>query len=115
MTAPTHPSPHSTGAVEIPAEPPPRNALTEIETFILQMLEQLDAVSKKAEHLERALQHSRDIGAAVGVLMAHHTLRQDEAFDLLRHASQDLNRKLYDVALDVVSTGELPSRALTAP
>ena len=40
--------------------------------------------------------------------MAHHKTQQGEAFELLRRASQNLNRKLYDVALDVLATGELP-------
>jgi AmiR/NasT family two-component response regulator len=37
-------------------------------------------------------------------------MSQDEAFDLLRWASQHLNRKLRDVAADVIETGELPGR-----
>jgi AmiR/NasT family two-component response regulator len=85
-------------------------SLTETETFILEMLERLDAADTKAEHLQLALDHSRDIGAAVGVLMTQHKLPQAEAFDLLRRTSQDQNRKLYALAMDVVSTGELPSR-----
>lgn len=61
-------------------------------------------------NLRRALDHSRDIGAAVLVLMAMRKVTRDEAFDFLRRASQDQNRKLREVALDVVSTGELPCR-----
>ena len=41
------------------------------------------------------------------------TLESDEAFALLRRASQHLNRKLRDVAAEVERTGELPLR--TAP
>jgi AmiR/NasT family two-component response regulator len=36
---------------------------------------------------------------------------QDEAFAVLRRASQHLNRKLREVAADVVDTGEVPGRA----
>ena len=85
-------------------------SLTETETFILEMLERLDEADTKAANLQRALEHSRDIGAAVGVLMAFHKVPRDEAFELLRRTSQDLNRKLYSLAREVLATGELPSR-----
>lgn len=68
----------------------------------------------RAENLERALSSNRDIGTAVGVLMAQHKLTGDQAFDLLRIASQNTNRKLQAVALDVIDTGALdvtPHRA----
>jgi hypothetical protein len=61
----------------------------------------------RAEHLERALRTNREIGAAMGVLMAQHKLTQDQAFNLLRIASQNTNRKLHEVALDVIDTGAL--------
>lgn len=59
----------------------------------------------RTENLERALASNRDIGTAVGVLVAQHRLTRDQAFDLLRIASQNTNRKLHDVALDVIDTG----------
>lgn len=64
-----------------------------------------------AAHLQVALENSREIGAAVGVLMAHHKITQDDAFALLRHASQTLHLKLRDVAAEVVTTGTLPGEA----
>ncbi len=85
------------------------DTLTETEKFILETLERLDAADAKAEHLQLALNHSRDIGAAVGVLMSQHKLQQTEAFELLRQTSQAQNRKLYELAMEVVNTGELPS------
>lgn len=85
--------------------------LTETERFIVEMLERLDAADTEAAHLRRALDHSRDIGAAIGVLMAMKKVTRDEAFGLLRRASQDQNRKLYELALEVLSTGELPCRS----
>lgn len=84
--------------------------LTDTEQLILEMLERLDAADTEAAHLRRALKHSRDIGAAIGVLMAMMKVTRDEAFELLRKASQDQNRKLHDLALEVVSNGELPGR-----
>jgi len=43
----------------------------------------------------------------VGVLVAQHTLARDQAFDLLRITSLNTNRKLHDLALDVIDTGAL--------
>ncbi|GAA2019147.1 hypothetical protein GCM10009740_04030 [Terrabacter terrae] len=59
----------------------------------------------RAENLERALATNREIGTSVGVLMALHRLTAEQAFDLLRIASQNSNRKLREVALDVIDTG----------
>jgi GAF domain-containing protein len=68
----------------------------------------LQEAEDHAANLETALQTSRVIGAAVGVLMAHHKIAQDDAFTLLRVASQGLHRKLRDIAVEVVETGTLP-------
>jgi len=60
------------------------------------------------EQLEEALLSSREIGMAMGVLMGRGGVSKDEAFTLLRQASQHLRRKLREVAADVVETGQLP-------
>jgi GAF domain-containing protein len=60
------------------------------------------------ENLRQALETSRDIGAAMGILMATKLLTKEQAFDLLRIESQHSHRKLRDVALDVTETGVLP-------
>jgi hypothetical protein len=60
------------------------------------------------EGLHTALDSNRRIGAAIGVLMAIHKVTEDQAFDLLRTASQLLHRKLRDIASEVVETGALP-------
>jgi hypothetical protein len=44
----------------------------------------------------------------MGVLMAMWKVSPDEAFGLLRLASQDTNRKLADIAEEVIETGVLP-------
>jgi AmiR/NasT family two-component response regulator len=54
-----------------------------------------------------ALQSNRDIGAALGVLMARMLVTREQAFDLMRIASQRTNRKLRDIAADVLDTGTL--------
>jgi hypothetical protein len=60
------------------------------------------------DNLESALTTSRQIGTAIGILMAREFLTSDQAFDLLRRASQHLNRKLRDIAAEVELTGALP-------
>lgn len=60
--------------------------------------------------LRTALESNRDIGAAVGVLMTLHKVTREQAFDLLRIASQNTHRKLVDIARDVIDTGSLELR-----
>lgn len=62
----------------------------------------------KAENLLKGLQSNREIGIAVGVLMARHGLTRQQAFDVLRVASQDSNRKIADIAVEVGDTGLAP-------
>jgi ANTAR domain/GAF domain len=59
-------------------------------------------------NLERALDSSRGIGAAIGILMARRLVTREQAFQLLQTASQHNNRKLRQVAEDVLDTGDLP-------
>jgi hypothetical protein len=64
----------------------------------------------EVHNLEVALQTNREIGTAMGVLMAEHRVTREQAFGLLRMASQDANRKLSEIAHDVVDTGALELR-----
>jgi hypothetical protein len=66
------------------------------------------SLADHARSVEAALTSSRDIGAAQGILMERYKVSRDEAFGLLAVSSQRTNRKLRDVALQVVETGELP-------
>ena len=61
-------------------------------------------------NLEAALTSSRQVGTAIGIIMARDLVSSDEAFERLRRVSQDFNRKLRDVAADVALTGDLPGR-----
>lgn len=63
---------------------------------------------EQATSLESALDSNREIGVAIGVLMAHRKITREHAFEQLRAASQALHRKLRDIAVDVVQTGTLP-------
>lgn len=55
-----------------------------------------------ADTLRSGLQSNREIGKAIGLMMAFHKISDDEAFKMLRSASQDMNLKLHDVARQVV-------------
>ena len=58
--------------------------------------------------LHQALQTNRTIGTAIGIVMAHYGLEQQRAFQVLVRTSQQNNRKLHDIAAEVVRTGSLP-------
>jgi AmiR/NasT family two-component response regulator len=66
------------------------------------------ALLEEVANLKLALEHSRDIGAAIGILMATRKVTREAAFDLLRQASQCSNVKLRVLALDVVEQGCIP-------
>jgi hypothetical protein len=66
------------------------------------------AANEKAGHLMIALKNSREIGVAMGVLMAHYKITREEAFNLLRTTSQRTHRKLAEIANVVAETGLLP-------
>lgn len=70
--------------------------------------DQLAQWRERAANLEVALESNREIGAAIGILMARHAITSEHAFHLLRRASQLAHRKLRDIADDVVLTGCLP-------
>jgi ANTAR domain/GAF domain len=75
---------------------------------------------RRADGVTAALQSNREIGAAIVVLMARLLITREQAFDLMRIASQRSNRKLREIAADVLETGTLalleqPRRAETAP
>jgi ANTAR domain-containing protein/GAF domain-containing protein len=66
------------------------------------------AARTKIQNLELALRTRTEIGVAMGILMARLKITRDEAFDLLRIASQHTHRKLSAVAVQVGDTGALP-------
>ena len=74
----------------------------------------LAAANSHEDHARRALTFqaalsSREIiGEALGILMEREKISADQAFDILRRASQHLNIKLREVAQNLVETGEDP-------
>lgn len=63
--------------------------------------------SRQAGNLSKALQSNREIGVAMGILMNQNRCTRQEAFEVLREASQNSNCKLAAVAAEVVATGTL--------
>ncbi len=57
---------------------------------------------ERAEQLQQGLASNREIGKAIGLLMASHQMDADQAFQLLRTTSSRMNVKLAEVAARVV-------------
>ena len=68
----------------------------------------LAAALEELRQLSGALERSRDIGAAIGILMVTHRVTRETAFKMLCLVSSHQNRKVHVVAGDVVTTGDLP-------
>jgi hypothetical protein len=62
----------------------------------------------RVENLRGALASREVIGRAEGILIERERITTDQAFAVLRRASQHLNIKLREVAQYVVDTGEIP-------
>jgi GAF domain-containing protein len=62
----------------------------------------------RSENLHAALVTRELIGQAQGILIERERITADQAFHILREASQHLNVKLREVARDLVDTGERP-------
>jgi hypothetical protein len=60
--------------------------------------------------LQTAIDTNRDIGAAVGILMAREGISYQGGYQLLRSTSQNTNRKLRTVAAEILAGQELPAR-----
>jgi signal transduction histidine kinase/DNA-binding response OmpR family regulator len=68
----------------------------------------VDAAQTTVGQLRQALQSNRTTGTAVGIVMARYELDSERAFKVLVRTSQQSNRKLHDIAAEVVRTGALP-------
>jgi AmiR/NasT family two-component response regulator len=79
---------------------PSIRVVAEGETFYQHAVALKAAITEAG--LKRALASRDLIGQAKGILMARHGVDDDTAFELLRHGSMRLNRKLRELAQDVV-------------
>ena len=64
--------------------------------------------SEDLTQLRTAMMSRASIEQAKGILMERHRIKEDDAFTILTHASQQTNTKLRDVAEELVRTGALP-------
>jgi GAF domain-containing protein len=78
-------------------------------TPLVNAIEYTQAVDLSAQ-LREAMKSRATIEQAKGILMERHKLTAETAFDLLVRASQEQNRKLRDLADDLVSTGSIQRR-----
>jgi hypothetical protein len=92
----TAPSP-AVPTTSMPAQRQPRD--------VQAMLARIAELENQVATLEQALTTNRRIGAAIGVVMAMEKVTYEGAFDILKRASQHTNRKLRDIAEDVLLTG----------
>ncbi len=65
------------------------------------------AGAQKQQQLLKAVTSRQIIGQAQGILMERYEMSDDRAFSVLVRVSQNTNRKLRDVADELVRTGEL--------
>ena len=94
-----------------------RATLAMFAAYAAAALTNLDALQNArdlADNLQKAMVFRSVIEQAKGILMERHKLTPDRAFRLLADASMHTNRKVRDVAEDLVLTGEMavapPSR-----
>ncbi|MGY2067887.1 GAF and ANTAR domain-containing protein [Blastococcus sp. SYSU DS0619] len=66
------------------------------------------AGAENESHLRSGMANRDVIGQAKGILMERHRLTADQAFGVLARVSQELNRKLVDVARELTDTGAVP-------
>lgn len=82
----------------------------DMDAILIAALQAEGTLNKEhAANLEEALRSSRTIGTALGVIMAIRGVSDVDAFALLRQRSMDSNRKLRDLAEEVVRTGDVKS------
>jgi hypothetical protein len=70
---------------------------------------------ERSENFRAALMTRELIGQAQGILMERERITADQAFDVLRRASQHLNVKLRQVAEDLIESGESPDAGPSSP
>jgi GAF domain-containing protein len=74
---------------------------------VLTNLDVLQDARELAENLQKAMEFRAVIEQAKGILIERHRLTAEQAFRLLVESSMHANRKVRDVAEDLVLTGEL--------
>ena len=77
----------------------------EIDRDMIAELSRDGVVSREhVAQLEEALKSSRTIGAAIGIIMESRHVSEDAAFEALKTASSHSNRKLREIAAELVAS-----------
>jgi GAF domain-containing protein len=87
-----------------------RSALVQFAAYAGAALTNMDALQDcrdLAENLRKAMDFRSVIEQAKGILIERHRLTADQAFRMLAESSMHTNRKVRDVAEDLVLTGQL--------
>jgi curved DNA-binding protein CbpA len=74
----------------------------ETATALREVSERVEALTAEVDQLRIARDSNRRIGMALGMVMNQLHVNDEQAFDVLRRISQNTNRKLRDVAEDVI-------------
>jgi two-component system, response regulator PdtaR len=73
--------------------------------------EDLRSSLQTQQNLTQAMKSKREIDVAIGMLLERFNLNRDQSFHVLRRLARSANRKIEDVATDLISRGELLSVA----
>lgn len=87
-------------------DPDPTDEGTVAATFAA-VATSLALSQERARQLEQALQSNRQIAMALGILIGRHSIDHETALNLLRWESQKRNRRVAEIAEEIVATGEL--------
>jgi AmiR/NasT family two-component response regulator len=71
----------------------------------------VDDLIAEVQGLRRAMEHRAEIEQAKGIIMANMRCGSDEAFDVLRRQSQHENRRLNEIAHEIVAVTSRPPDA----
>ncbi|KAB2352370.1 GAF and ANTAR domain-containing protein [Actinomadura rudentiformis] len=100
----------------VPTEPSAEQAMVaeliaDLVGTLLAAVEERARQARLTDQLRQALASRAVIDQAIGVIMARQHLSADAAFEILRQASQQRNRKVRDIAAGIVeSAGGMPSQ-----
>ena len=100
---------HTFDAAAARAQQHPKSSLT--GDFDVEQQRYLAAALAEINDLEIALDHRTVLGQATGMIMERYQLKPEAAVDVLRRLSQETNRKLYDIACELVASSAPPPAA----
>ena len=97
-----------TGALNLFSDTPGALTATSVDQAIMLVsfvsVALLAAREKRdADTLRAGLASNREIGKAIGLMMAFHHVDDETAFSILRQASQDMNIKITEVAREIIA------------